>query len=124
MTKIKQPKLQLFELNWQSRDSSISFLFIHTNKTNVQFKKDVKSLLVKYGKDYLESENYYAGAGSWIEFIADKMSELGYQSIEPIKETFVGSKIITYPTSTWGKVVGQDLLQQAIEHNSKLNGYL
>lgn len=113
----------LFELGWGWYEEWNYHLFIHTDKTQKQFKEDVKSLLVKYGKDYLKSETSWAGASGWVEFIADKMPELGYQSIKPIGESFWGAYIIKGDEDDdkkWGEVVGEELLQEAILHNKKL----
>lgn len=113
----------LFELGWGWYEEWSYHLFIHTDKTQEQFKEDVKSLLVKYGKDYLKSETSWAGASGWVEFIADKMPELGYQPINPIGESFWGAYIIKGDEDDdkkWGEVVGEELLQEAILHNQKL----
>lgn len=118
---------KLFELNWGWHEDWESYLFIHYDKTQKQFKKDVSMLLVKYGNEYLESEDSFAGASSWISFIADKMPELGYQPIQPINVGFCGSYIIEGDEEDvrgWGKVVGEDLLQKAIEHNIKVRDRL
>ena len=46
----------LFELSWGSYDLWSYYLFIHFEKTQKQFQKDIRSLLVKYGKEYLKQE--------------------------------------------------------------------
>ena len=113
----------LFELGWGWYEDWSYHLFIHFGKTQEQFKQDVKSLLVKYGKDYLKSETSWAGANGWVDFIADKMPELGYQPIKPISESFFGAYIIEGnedDDKRWGEVVGEELLQEAILHNKKV----
>ena len=51
---------KLFELGWGWYEDWSYHLFIHFEKTQDDFKQDVKSLLVKYGKDYLASEQGWA----------------------------------------------------------------
>ena len=114
---------KLFELGWVWYEGWSYHLFIHFGKTQEDFKQDVKSLLVKYGKDYLASEESWAGANGWVDFIADKMPELGYQPIQPIRESFSGAYIIegdNEDDKRWGEVVGKELLQEAISHNNKI----
>jgi hypothetical protein len=113
----------LFELGWVCHEDWSYHLFIHFGKTQEQFKEDVKLLLVKYGKDYLKSETSWAGANRWVDFIADKMPELGYRPIKPISESFFGAYIIKgndEDDKRWGEVVGEELLQEAILHNNKV----
>ena len=78
-------------------------------------------MLRKYGKEYLESEESYAGANNWIGFIANKMHELGYKKVETINVNFWGAFIIDDVNDDedkeWGKVVGKKLLLEAINHN-------
>lgn len=114
---------KIYELGWGWYEQWSYYLFIHFEKTQEDFKQDVKSLLIKYGKDYLSSEESWAGADRWIDFIAKKMPELGYQPIEPIRESFFGSYIIDGDgdgDKYWGEVVGEELLQEAIAHNNKI----
>jgi hypothetical protein len=114
---------KLFELGWGWYEDWSYHLFIHFGKTQDDFKQDVKSLLVKYGKDYLASEQSWAGANGWVDFIAEKMPELGYQPIKPIRESFFGAYIIEGnedDAKAWGEVVGEELLQEAITHNNKI----
>jgi hypothetical protein len=42
---------KLFELGWGWYEDWSYHLFIHFDKTQEDFKEDVKSLLIKYGKD-------------------------------------------------------------------------
>lgn len=119
----KESVPKLFELEWRWHEDWSCYLFTHPNKTRKQFKADVISLLVKYGRDYLESETGWAGANEWINFIVDKMPELGYQPITPTNVNFFGSYIIEgdgEDDEQWGEVVGEDLLQEAILHNRRV----
>lgn len=120
----KHPKSQVFDLGWSWHEDWSSYLFIHINKTKDQFKEDVKSLLIKYGKDYIKSEEeHWTGAHSWIEFISNKMEELGYEKVIPIRESFFGGYILEEndeESEKWGEIVGKDLLKEAIDHNKKV----
>lgn len=122
-TEIKNKHQTLFQLGWGWYEEWSYHLFIHSDKTQDQFKEDVKSLLIKYGKEYLTQEDSWAGASGWVEFIAGKMPELGYQPVQPITESFFGAYIIKgddKEDKKWGDVVGEDLLREAILHNKKL----
>ena len=115
--------MKLFELSWSDYEMYYYYLFTHKNKTEEEFKEDVKFLLRKYGYDYLKSEDSWAGASDWIKFISPKMSELGYSPIEPIRCGFEGAYIIKKnrpDTIEWGGVVGEELLYKAILHNHNL----
>ena len=51
------------------------------------------------------------------------MPELGYQPIQPIRQSFFGAYIIegnVHDDKEWGEVVGEELLQEAITHNNKI----
>ncbi len=123
MEDLKNKTPMLFELAWSWYEELHYYLFIHTDKTQEQFKQDVRSLLVKYGRDYLKSETSWVGANGWVDFIADKMPELGYQPIQPISEGFWGAYIIkgdSKDDDRWGEVIGEELLCEAILHNKKI----
>lgn len=114
-------KTNLFNLQWCWYEDKNDYLFIHDNKTKEQFKQDVNEMLIKYGKEYLDQEESWAGANKWIDYISKKLPELGYQTVEPITSSFFGAYIITERHSSddkeWGEIVGEELLQHAIEHN-------
>jgi hypothetical protein len=120
--------MNLFELNWCWYEDYRFYLFTHDNKTEEQFKEDVRFLLRKYGKDYLETARHedgdmLVGASDWIDFISTKMPELGYSPIDPIRESFFGSYIIDGERDddeNWREVVGDELADLAIEHNKKV----
>jgi hypothetical protein len=76
----------LFELIWDDWDGSDNYLFLHSNKTQEEFNSDVKLLLKKYGKEYIDSNiDQFVGADGWISFIVPKMSELGYIPAIPMR---------------------------------------
>lgn len=114
-------ELKIFELGWHGHESRDSYLFTHLNKTEEDFKKDVKYLLDKYARAYLQSEESWVSAREWIKFIAPKMSELGYLQIYTIIKSFFGNEIISEgsESESWGKVVGDYWLQQAITKNEE-----
>ena len=116
--------MKLFELHWHWYEEQVSYLFMHPgDKTQEEFNAEVELLLFKYGNEYLESETSWVGAPDWMEFIVPKMKEFGYESIEPISYSFFGAHLIEgddEDDKNWGKIVGKELLEKAIEHNSKL----
>lgn len=115
--------MEIFQLQWAWYEEQYNYLFSHPNKTQDEFKNDVKHLLVKYGKEYLENEGSWAGANRWVEFVSKKLPELGYKAVEPITESFWGAYIIRGDDGEdgeWGEIVGKELLQQAIYHNNIL----
>lgn len=115
---------RFFKLGWEWYEDWNYYFFVHFEKTQKQFKQDVKSLLIKYGEDYLKNEKSWAGAMGWIEFIVDKMPELGYKLIKPISEVFFGAYIIENNSEednkNWSEIVGEELFQRAILHNKKI----
>ena len=128
MKKSGKPKINndtIFELYHSGWESYSPYLFLHSNKTEAQFKKDVKFLLRKYGHEFIESkEELYVGVHDWIIFILDKMSELGYREISTIGYGFFEAEIIygnADDDNVFGKVIGKELLNEAAEHNRKIN---
>lgn len=114
---------QFFELRWEWYEYLNYYLFTHPEKSQEDFKQDVKSLLIKYGNDYLANEKSWAGVNEWVDFVAKKMPELGYQPIQPVTESFFGAHIIDgddEDNNAWGKVVGDGLLRKAIKHNNRI----
>jgi hypothetical protein len=115
--------MKLFELSWSWYEDHDYYLFVHENKTEDDFQKDVKILLIKYGEEYLQQEDCWAGANNWIEYISTKLPELGYEHIEPINVGFWGAYIIDGDDGddvVWGEIVGEELLQKTIHHNKKI----
>ena len=102
-----------------------SYLFLHDNKTQTDFKTDVEKLLKLYGKEYIDSNESWIGANTWIGFISEKMSTLGYKSINTIKHSFFGAYIIEGDINDseekeWRNVIGDELMDYAIVHNNNL----
>lgn len=118
---------KLFELKWVYYDECVYFLFIHENKTYEEFDKDICDMLIKYGDEYLAQESGYASLPSWIEYIAPKMCELGYELVEPKSKSFWGGYIISEDEDENKELintVGRNLYNKSIEHNSKIrNSY-
>lgn len=116
-------ELKLYQLGWEYVEEWNYYHFIHFNKTQDQFSKDIQSLLIKYGNDYLESEEGLISVQGWIEFIAEKLPELGYKRIEPIKATYYEISYLSefaQESKDWSDVVGEELLQKAIKQNQKI----
>jgi hypothetical protein len=112
---------KIFELSWINYEDRLSFLYFHENKTKEQFNEDVKILIIKYGEEYLNQEEVWAGVDRWIKFISAKLPELGYTLISPQRTVFGGSEIIDVEDTEWCSVVGPDLFDKAIEWNENEN---
>jgi len=81
----------------------------------------MKFLLVKYGREYFIAEGKcWAGSGGWLRFISEKFSELGYEKIEPLSIGFSASFILDDSDTEFGKIVGQELWREAMDHNEKI----
>lgn len=123
-------KNNLFEIVWSWHDEDNTYLYTHDNKTDSEFQEDVKMLLRKYGKEYLETEESWAGANKWIEFVSGKMHELGYNYAKPAQFSFFGGYIFKdkkidpdedgIEEKKWAEIVGQDLMDAALLHNQKI----
>ena len=116
--------MKIYELYWSWYEDYIHFTFCHPeNKSEEEFKADVDSLMIKYGEDYLESEESWAGANGWVEYIVPKMKELGYETPTQTTYGFWGAYIIESKADDdkkFGDVVGKELLEKAIKHNKKI----
>jgi hypothetical protein len=117
----------LFELSWSWYEDYQTYLFYHQNKTEGEFKNDIRFLLRKYGKDYIESEkpSSWVMAPEWIEFISKKMPELGYVPAKIINENFWGAYIIDgdlddFEEKNWKEAVGEELYKEAVDHNRSI----
>jgi hypothetical protein len=117
-------KPTLFDLNWYWYEESSNHLFTHDNKTEAQFKKDVKSMLKKYGKEFIKkNKDTYIGAYDWISFVAEKMPELGYKPVTPTTFSFFGGYILKgegEDNIAWKKIVGKELFDEAVAINKKI----
>lgn len=115
--------MKLFKLSWVDWDSGLHFLFCHTDETITQerFEEDVKALLLKYGNEYIEQEKSWVGLDSWVQYIALKLSELGYQPVEPINYSLAGGMILDGDNDIEETglldIVGKDLCDAAIAKN-------
>ena len=114
---------RVFELAWTWHEDYTPYLFYHPTKTKDEFNSDVKLMLIKYGNEYIASETSWVGASRWIEYVANKMPELGYKQINPKAFHFFGAYIIKGDDDDdkeWCKIVGKKLLNKAIKHNKTL----
>ena len=122
--------MKLFELSWKDYDCLSYWLFLHENKTQEEFDKDVRFLLKKYGDEYIDGELGWVSASSWMEYISDKFEELGYKNVEPITWSFFGASLINHDGEMssedikWGEIVGNDLIKRAKEFNENVKDEL
>ena len=120
--------MTIFELSWSHHEDYIPYLFAHENKTEEEFKNDVRSLMVKYIDEFLvkkEEENDYAGSQDFVAFIVEKMSELGYIPITPVKLSFWGERIVNgkygrKENSDICMFLGENIYQKFIDFNKKI----
>lgn len=110
-------KKYVFELAWTWWEQESSYLFIHLDKTEKQFKEDVEMLLVKYGDEYINSEESWVGANNWIAYVAKKMEELGYELFQPVRVSYFGAYIIKEEDKDWKKVIGKKLFDKSVARN-------
>lgn len=114
--------MNLYELNWDWYDDFASYLFSHPEpKTQDEFRNDVRSLLTKYGPDYLGSEDSYASAEAWIRFAAEHLGELGYEAVNPIRVVFGGSIILREDDARWREYASDELFEAAVRKNTKID---
>lgn len=115
--------MKIFELAWTWYEDYCPYLFAHESKTKEEFDLDVEAILIKYGNEYINQETSWVGAHSWIEYIVNKIPELGYTIIKPERFSIFGAFIIDGDEDddiAFGKIVGDELLRKAIEHNKNL----
>jgi hypothetical protein len=119
VAKLKEDKTNVFKISWDSYAEEESFLYTHSNKTEKEFKDDVKNLMLKYWSDYLKQEDSWAGLDGLIYFINNKVKELGYESVIPVVCSYYAGYIIDdlVEDSEIGNIVCKEFLEQCIIHN-------
>ena len=120
---------KIFEISWGDYDDYKYFIFTHDNKTQQEFKKDIKFIFRKYGKEFLDSkQKLFVGPNSWLDYIVPKMEELGYKEADIIRESLSGSSIFDKGNLSFSKLIGKELTELANTHNirieNKLDGLL
>jgi hypothetical protein len=120
--------MKVYKLSWTWYEDDEYYLFSHPKSSQEQFKKDVKSLLRKYGNEYIDQEDGWVGAPQWVKYISKKLSILGYRPMTVLNWSFSGaylienryhSKKIDKDVQRWQEVVGARLTKKAIEKNRK-----
>ena len=116
--------MNLFNLQWFWYEEEMNFLFVHENKTEEEFKKDIESKIVEIGQQYLdENKDMFVGANGWIEYTSKHLQPLGYIPIHPSTWNFFGAYIINNEETEssdmkkWKSIVGESLFNKAVEHN-------
>lgn len=115
---------KVFELYWSWYEEYTPYLFYHENKTKDEFESDVKQLL-RLGTDAITDKNkgMYIGAKECIDFISDKIEQLGYQRIEPIAWGFFGGSILDGSdgeSRAWSDLIGEEQMEKIISHNRNI----
>lgn len=123
----------VFELSWTDYEDYRPHLFIGpVTKTEKDWEEDCKRALRECGEEYIDQENGWIGANLWIEFALKKLGEYGYKHIHTTRWDFCGGAILGDgyvdgeradegdDEKDWRKVVGDDLLDKAVEHNKNM----
>lgn len=115
----------LFELRYYGYDGGCHWLFSHDNKTEEEFQQDCNELLIKYGDEYIASEEgHWVGSADWIEYIVCKLPERGYEHVKPLHATYPELLILgSEDSKEWEPIVGKRLMDKAIKHNFAASFY-
>ena len=114
----------VFKLSWSWYEDHNFWLFESQTKTTEEFDADVESLLKKYADEYMAQEKSWVMVPSWIKYVAEKLTSLGYVAVEPHTWGFWGGYILGDDKArnkedlAWGKIVGKKLLDKAVKHNA------
>lgn len=96
-------KIFHLEADWYGEAmTSYSFLHPDENKTELQFKEDVKAILELYAEEVFNPKVFkdgskhkrFIGTPEFVEVVASHMNELGYKFPENIYYPFWGSNIL------------------------------
>ena len=118
--------MKLYNLGYYYEEGGADYLFTHPeNKTQEEFDADAKSLIRKYGYEFMAQQEGWIGNTEWIDYVAGKMPELGYERVTPITTSFYARFILkddedSYYSQEWYDVVGPDLYNKALEYNKKV----
>lgn len=114
-------KNKIFELSWTQYDACCSHLLYHENKTEKDFIEDVKSMIKKYGDEYIEQEDDWVGMMGLFDYITPKFQELGYKIIKPIRFNSWGGSIIKKndKDEDFARLIGKKLFNKACSENKK-----
>lgn len=120
--------MRCYKLEWDWYESGGYWLFTHPeDKTQKDFYVDVKLLIDKYLKTFIEEEATYVTLSDIFCLVASKLPELGYVDLEPITINCFGNGILRKASDAdlyLVKLVGRDLIDQIVEQNRKIDGRL
>lgn len=106
-------------------DYDINYMFFHINKTIDEFKADFNMMLVKYGKEYIQSESGYAKRDNWAIYAAEKMEELGYIKVKLEQYQLILKSDISNKRDELDEIfeyiVGKQLIDLAAQHNKNVD---
>ncbi len=122
--------MKIFTLSWSWYEDYQYYQFCHESKTKQEFEDDVNTLIINYGKEYMEQEDSWVGIHSWVEYASKKLIEVGYSYVETETVNFWGGYILKGQKDeadnlyddeqTWKNLVGEKLFNMAIDKNRKL----
>lgn len=119
---------RIFKLEWGSYEDAKHILFTNPQvKSEAKFKKDIKSILLKHGKNFLSHNNnidMIIGQNDFGELVASKIQELGYEPIEPIHFNFERFYVDKNNSLDWQKefseIGGKRLHKMVNSHNDNI----
>ncbi|SRR6266403_314847 len=116
--------MRIFTLEYEYWDDYQYYQFQHDTKSKEDFENDVNYLIKHYGEEYIDGECHWVGMPGWIEFVAGKLPELGYDKVEVDVVSFSGGSIINPFMSNsdvlWKDFVGAELFSKAVDKNRQL----
>lgn len=121
--------MKIFQFEWNDYEDVCTWLFSHPiNKTNREFRKDCIKAIREVGEEYMNQEEGWINARSWMEFAVKKLVEYNYKLIIPdTTYSFFGCGIVEYEEKNqreddkkWRHIVGKKLFDRAVELNTKI----
>ena len=118
--------MKLFELYWSWYEDYESYLFVHPDKSKTQedFERDARSLYRHAALELLKTELGYIGLNNVTEEVAERLPELGYVKVEPVRFGSFGGYILKNndrlkedESETAIELIGMDAFLSVSEHN-------
>jgi hypothetical protein len=116
--------MKLFKLYWSWYEDHEYWLFSHMMKTEEQFDADIRMIIRKVGKNFIESSNSYIGMNNWMEAVANELPSIGYEKVETIPWGIWGGYILKKNEEDTSEkiknIIGDELFEMAIEKNKEI----
>lgn len=114
--------MKVFELKYSCWDDYFFTQFTHPDqsKTIENFMADVDATFKAYSQGYIDTEECCVWGDSWVCFISEKLSNLGYIPLE--KESYALSghcgSLEDLLDSSLGQAAGKDICEKVIQKNN------